>query len=190
VALPSGCSQQAFCKLARHSKAAPAPRVFKDERVTVTAVNNTHFPQRSMDRMPHRSLAYRFDTRARSIVFSGDTAFSDNIVKLAQDADVLVCEIMDESVHRQMLERARADAAAGQTESVARHVAETHSTPEDVARMASAARVHTVVLNYLLPGPATGAGSPEPTNSTSRVRIPIGLCLDLTRVRDPNRATN
>jgi ribonuclease BN (tRNA processing enzyme) len=177
VALPSGCSRQAFCKLARHSKAAPAPRVFKDERVTVTAVNNTHFPQRSMDRMPHRSLAYRFDTRARSIVFSGDTAFSDNIVKLAQDADVLVCEIMDESVHRQI-------------ESVARHVAETHSTPKDVARMASAARVHTVVLNYLLPGPATGAGSPEPTNSTSRVRIPIGLCLDLTRVRDPNRATN
>jgi ribonuclease BN (tRNA processing enzyme) len=140
-------------------------QVLKDERVTVTAVNNTHFPQRSMDRMPHRSIAHRFDTKERSIVFSGDTAYSENVAKLAQDADILVCEIMDESVHRQMLERARADAAAGQTESVSRHVAETHSTPEDVARMASAARVRTVVLNHLLPGPATPGGLAYPISA-------------------------
>lgn len=135
-------------------------QVFKDERVVVTAVDNTHFPQRSMNRMPHRSISMRFDTRGRSIVFSGDTAYSANLAKLALDADVLVCEVMDDSIHSQMLERARADAAAGQTESVSRHVAETHSTPEDVARMATAARVRTVVLNHLLPGatPAGGLG--------------------------------
>ena len=133
-------------------------QVYKDDRVSVSAVNNTHYPERSMARMPHRSIALRFDTRERSIVFSGDTAYSDNIVRLAKDADVFVCEIMDERVHAQMLERARVEAANGHTESVSRHVAETHSTPDDVARMASAARVHSVVLNHLLPGAATPGG--------------------------------
>jgi ribonuclease BN (tRNA processing enzyme) len=133
-------------------------QVLKDDRVTVSAINNTHYPQRSMDRMPHRSIALRFDTRQRSIVFSGDTAYSENIVKLAQDADMFVCEVMDQRVHTQMLELARAEAAKGHPESVARHVAETHSTPEDVARMASAARVRTVVLNHQLSGPSTPGG--------------------------------
>jgi ribonuclease BN (tRNA processing enzyme) len=127
-------------------------QVFKDERVTVTAIENTHFPARSTARMPHRALALRFDTRERSIVFSGDTAYSANIVKLAKGADLFVCEIMDDGIHTQMLERAKAAAAQGNTESIFRHIAETHSAPADVARMASEAGVHGVVLNHLLPG--------------------------------------
>jgi len=127
-------------------------QVFRDERVTVTAIENTHYPARSTAKMPHRALALRFDTKGRSIVFSGDTAYSANIVRLAKDADVFVCEIMDDGVHAQMLERARAASAEGNTESIFRHVAETHSPPGDVARMASEAHVRSVVLNHQLPG--------------------------------------
>jgi ribonuclease BN (tRNA processing enzyme) len=87
-------------------------------------------------------------------VFSGDTAYSANIVKLARGADVFVCEVLDHQLYEDNMTRARAAAAAGNENSIARHVAETHSTPADVGRMASEAGVGTVVLNHQLRGPA------------------------------------
>lgn len=128
--------------------AATPVEVFKDDKVTVTAVANTHYPARSLARMPDRSFALRFDTPHRSIVFSGDTAYSENVVTLARNADVFVCEVIDQRVIDQMRERAAAAAAAGNPINIFRHVAETHSSPSDVARMATEANVRTVVLNH------------------------------------------
>jgi ribonuclease BN (tRNA processing enzyme) len=129
-------------------------RVFADDRVIVTAVTNTHFPERAVARMQHRSLGFRFDTSTRSIAFSGDTAYSTNIVKLAHNADVFVCEVMAHSTYETMVKRAEEAAAKGNENSIARHVAETHSTPADVGRMAAEANVKTVVLNHQLRGNA------------------------------------
>jgi len=137
----------------RDLEASATPvEVFRDERVTVKAVENAHFPDRAKARMPYRSLAYRFDTPTRSIVFSGDTAPSPGLVALARDADLFVCEAMDVAQHARLAEQARQAIAAGNENSVARHVAETHSTTEDVGKMAAEARVKTVVLSHLLPG--------------------------------------
>jgi ribonuclease BN (tRNA processing enzyme) len=82
------------------------------------------------------------------------------VVTLAHGADLFVCEIIDLTVLEQMRERAKAAAAEGNTNSVYRHVAETHSSPSDVARMASEARVKTVVLNHLVAGPSAGLAYP------------------------------
>jgi ribonuclease BN (tRNA processing enzyme) len=137
--------------------AADTPvQVFKDERVAVTAIENTHYPPRSTASMLHRSLALRMDTKDRSITFAGDTTYSANVAKLARGADVLVCEVADASVLAQMEERSKAAAAAGNPNNVFRHVAETHSSPADVARMASEAGVKMVVLNHQLAGPSVG----------------------------------
>jgi len=130
-------------------------QVFKDDKVTVSSIENAHFPERSTARMPYRSLSYRFDTRERSIVFSGDTAFSEHLVELARDADIYVSEIMDQAIYDQMEKRAREETAKGNPENIWRHVAETHSTPADVGRTAREARVKTLVLNHLLPGTVT-----------------------------------
>ncbi|MEO8463738.1 MAG: MBL fold metallo-hydrolase [Gammaproteobacteria bacterium] len=134
-------------------------RVFADDRVIVLAATNTHFPERAVARMQHRSLGYRFETANRTIAFSGDTAYSENVVKLARGADVFVCEVMDHVVYLQQVERAKADAAARKTESIARHVSETHSPPADVGRMASEAKVKTVVLNHQLRGAPPSGGT-------------------------------
>ena len=131
-------------------------QVFKDDRVTVTAIENTHFPPRSKANMPHRSLALRMDTKDRSIVFAGDTAYSANVAKLARGADVLLCEIADAAALAQMEARAKAEAAAGNPNNVFRHVAETHASPADVGRMATEAAVKMVVLNHQLAGPSSG----------------------------------
>jgi ribonuclease BN (tRNA processing enzyme) len=129
-------------------------RVFADERIVVTSATNTHYPERFAARMRHRSLGYRFETGTRSICFSGDTAYSANVVKLARGADIFVCEVMDHRTYENNMARAREQAAAGNEENIFRHVAETHSTPTDVGRMAREAGVKTVVLNHQLRGSA------------------------------------
>src|SRR5688572_9022236 len=61
--------------------------VMADDNVRVTATVVDHPPV-----VP--AFAFRFDARDRSIVISGDTAPSDNLVKLALGADVLVHSVM------------------------------------------------------------------------------------------------
>src|SRR6266850_2322991 len=61
--------------------------VMQDERVKVTAALVDHPPV-----VP--AFAFRFDCPDRSIVFSGDTNKSDNLVRLAKGADLLVHEQM------------------------------------------------------------------------------------------------
>lgn len=127
--------------------------VFRDADLTVRAIENTHYPAESKRRTPQRSVALRFDARGRSIVFSGDTAYSANLVSLARSADVLVCEAMHVAATRASFdERVKAGAYADNPEGIWAHIVGTH-TPLDVAgRMAREAGVKTLVLNHIIPG--------------------------------------
>lgn len=142
----------------RDLAAAKVTEVYKDARVTVQAVENTHFPDRAKEKMAHRSFAYRFNAPDRSIVLSGDTAYSPGLVELARGANVFVCEAMTMAQQKALAGRQQ---GAGGGESINRHVLETHSTTEDVGRMAAEAKVKSVVLYHLLGVPAAGRGTPE-----------------------------
>jgi ribonuclease BN (tRNA processing enzyme) len=105
------------------------------------------------------SINLGFDMADRSIVFSGDTAYSPALVELARNADLFVCETIEMALYQRLLQQAeQEEAKTGNINSIPRHIVETHSTTEDVGRMAAAARVTTVVLSHLLPGsnPARG----------------------------------
>ena len=134
--------------------ATPEPtEVFRDERVTVSSVENTHYPESSKSRMPYRSLSYRFDCPERSIVFSGDTAYSANLVKLARGADVFVCEAIEVASMRKAFERMVAGGAyADNPEGVWDHIVSTHTSTADAGRMAAEAGVKLLVLSHLVPG--------------------------------------
>lgn len=134
--------------------ATAEPReVYRDERVTVTAVENTHFPDEAKRAFPYRSLSYRFDTATRSIVFSGDTAYSANLVRLARGADVFVCETIEVAAMRRAFERRVAQGAyADNPEGVWKHIVETHTTTVEAGRMAKEAGVGMLVLSHLAPG--------------------------------------
>jgi len=142
----------------RDLTAAKITEVFKDDRLTVLAVENTHFPERAKAKMDYRSFSYRFNTATRSIVFSGDTTYSENLIELARGADVFVCEVNGGA----NAQNAAAPAAAPNNngESIARHVRETHSTPEEVGKMAAAAKVKTVVLSHQVGGGRGGNDDP------------------------------
>ena len=127
--------------------------VYQDERVVVRSVENTHYPAESKQKMPYRSVSYRFDTRARAFVLSGDTAYSPALVALAKGAEILVCEAMDVPAMRKAFEGMVARGMyADNPEGVWRHIVATH-TPLDVAgRMAQEAGVRTLVLTHVIPG--------------------------------------
>jgi ribonuclease BN (tRNA processing enzyme) len=135
-----------------HDVSAPTvTEVFRDERVTVSAIENAHFPDRAKAKMPYRSFSYRFNTPGRSVVFSGDTAYSTNVIEIARGADVFVCEVRRNGA-TPTGQPANARGIDPNAESIARHVLETHSSPEDVGRMAAAAKVKTLVLSHLVGG--------------------------------------
>jgi len=112
--------------------------VTHDENVKVTAALVHHPPV-----VP--SFAYRFDASDRSIVISGDTAPSDNLIKLAQGADVLV----HDALYVPGVERlaARVPNATALKQSIMSH----HTTAEDAGRVAQAAGVKMLVLSHLVP---------------------------------------
>ena len=112
--------------------------VMQDENVKVTAALVNHPPV-----VP--AFAYRFDAANRSIVISGDTTPSDNLVSLAQGADVLV----HEALHVQGIDRlvAGVSNAATLEKSIMSH----HTTAEDAGRVAQRAGVKLLVLSHLVP---------------------------------------
>jgi ribonuclease BN (tRNA processing enzyme) len=109
--------------------------VLTDERVTVTAIKVNH------GMIP--SVAYRFATPDRQIVFSGDRGGADDIASFAHGADVLVHEVLHYEAMRQTFPSA--------PQVVFDHYRKDHTSPEDVGRVATEAGVRTVVLNHILP---------------------------------------
>lgn len=87
--------------------------------------------------------AYRFDTPDRSFVFSGDTRPSDSLIALARGADVLV--------HEAMLVEALNGLNDGNAPNLMDHLLHSHTTTEELGRVAAAAGVRTLVLSHLVP---------------------------------------
>jgi ribonuclease BN (tRNA processing enzyme) len=112
--------------------------VMRDEHVKVTSTLVDHPPV-----VP--AFGYRFDAADRSIVISGDTSPSDNLVKLAKGADVLVHSAMYPPAIDRLV--ARVPNATALKASILAH----QTSAEDAGRVAQAAGVKTLVLSHLVP---------------------------------------
>jgi ribonuclease BN (tRNA processing enzyme) len=123
-----------------HPRMSPVP-FHEDDRVCVSATLVQHAPV-------FPALAYRFDTDAGSVVFSGDTGPSENLVELARGADVLVHEVIDTEWVDQLLPPPRTP----EQEGLFRHLLGAHTAAAQVAAVACAAEVGTLVLSHLVPG--------------------------------------
>jgi ribonuclease BN (tRNA processing enzyme) len=135
-----------------HDVAAAGP-VYQDDKIRVTAVENTHFsvksgtPRTGQD----KSYAYRFDTPGRSIVFTGDTGPSEAVTKLAEGADVLVSEVIDEVATEKEIET-QFHMPPEAAKQLVFHMVHEHLAPEEVGKMAAQAHVGAVVLTHFAPG--------------------------------------
>ncbi|MEV0642462.1 MBL fold metallo-hydrolase [Streptomyces sp. NPDC050619] len=113
----------------------PPFTVMENDDVKVTAVLVPHgavFP----------AYAYRFDTDLGSVVFSGDTTPTPNIITLSRDVDVLV----HEALYPDGL------ATLGLPQALIDHILATHTDVSDLGRIAAEAGARTLVATHLSPG--------------------------------------
>ncbi|MER5754253.1 MBL fold metallo-hydrolase [Streptomyces sp. NPDC002088] len=124
---------------ATHTAPAMTPfTVMENDDVRVSAVLVPHgavFP----------AYAYRFDTDHGSVVFSGDTAPTTNVITLARGADVLV----HEALYPDGL------ASLGLSQSLIDHIKSSHTDVAELGSIAAEAEVGTLVATHLSPGQPT-----------------------------------
>ena len=111
-----------------------------DNGVTVTATLVNHAPV-------FPAFAYRFDTPDGSVVVSGDTSPSENLVRLAQNADILVHEVL----HKPTLEKL-VPPNVPDRDKVLAHVYDLHTASTEVGKVAQDANVSKLVLTHFVPG--------------------------------------
>ena len=87
------------------------------------------------------ALAYRFDTADGSVAFSGDTAVNDNLIALAQGADILVHQVADLSYLKRH----------GTDEAELDRMAALHTDVTQVGDVAERTRARELILTHYLP---------------------------------------
>ncbi len=114
------------------------------------------------------AFGFRFDAGQRSIVISGDTRPSANLIRFAQDADVLVHEAYV---------GARPPSGAGKWT-----IASYHTSAKEAGEVARKAKVKTLVLTHLIPDNATDRDFLDEARKEFSGKIMVGR--DLMRI-DP-----
>jgi ribonuclease Z len=96
------------------------------------------------------AYGYRFDYRGRSIVVSGDTAPTPNLVRAAQGADILIHEGLSPEMVGVMHDALEAAHKPRQAK-IFHDIPGYHTAPVDAAREANGAQVRLLVFTHLIP---------------------------------------
>lgn len=105
--------------------------VYRDSNVTVTAIPVQHDGWKS-------AYGYKFETRDRVIVISGDTRPTESIVRACQGCDILVHEVYS------------AEGFRGRSAEWQRYHAAAHTSTTELAELASRARPKLLLLYHQL----------------------------------------
>lgn len=98
------------------------------------------------------AVGYRFDYEGRSVVISGDTAYSENLITTAKGADLLIHEAQaNHMVEKMQTAAAKADNA--RLAKILGDIPNYHTSPEEAARAANEAGASELVLTHLTPAP-------------------------------------
>ena len=106
------------------------PKALRVNEIEKTEIQFEDFILRSAHTLhTENSLAYRIESEGKSLVYTGDTDYSESLVELAEDADILLieCSVPDDSK------------------------VEGHLSPSGVARIASESGAKKIILTHLYP---------------------------------------
>jgi ribonuclease Z len=152
-------AQDRLYRTAHHGKGVAEPRtkglaalpfaqpgiVYNEDGLVVTAFSVAHEPVTA-------AVGYRFDYKGRSVVISGDTAYSTSLVAAAKGADLLAHEAQANAMVAKI---GVAAGAAGNVrfQKIMSDIPSYHTSPADAARAATEAGVRALVLTHLTPAP-------------------------------------
>lgn len=134
-----------------HDEGKPDPRGLLDVTdIEEGIVLDTPAVKVTAMRVPHPpvidNFAYRFETRHGVIVFSSDTIYHLPLAEFAKGADILLHEAMYEPGVDKLAAR------VPNAVKLKQHLMGSHSTTDEVGRIAAIARPRLLVLNHLVPG--------------------------------------
>ena len=113
--------------------------VLKTDDFTITAFRTPHPPITD-------NFAYKFTTPDGVVVFSSDTEYNPKLAEFAKGADVLVHEALYAPFVDKLVARVKNGATLG------KHLLASHTTAQDVGKIAAAANVKLLVLSHLVSG--------------------------------------
>jgi ribonuclease Z len=92
------------------------------------------------------ALGYRVDFAGHSVTLSGDTRYSENLIRFAQGTDLLIHEVIDPEMFRAQAPLLNAEQAS----SVIAH----HTTPEQAGAIFTQVKPKLAVYSHIVPGDA------------------------------------
>ena len=93
------------------------------------------------------ALGYRIDFAGHSVVVSGDTRYSENLVRFSEGADVLIHEVIDPDTFRLKNPAASSERVQG----IVAH----HTTPEQAGKVFARVKPKLAVYSHIVPGDTT-----------------------------------
>jgi ribonuclease Z len=133
-----------------HHREPPPVRVTEVEEGKILEVGGVTVSAFVVDHGPVKpALGYRFDGGGRSVVVSGDTRPSENLMRWSRGVDCLIHECCE------MAKTSWYPGCGWLTiEDKIRDLASYHTQPDDIGRVAAGASAKSLVLSHLMPGSA------------------------------------
>ena len=122
------------------------------------------------------AFGFRVDYAGRSVVLSGDTRFSENLIRSATGADVVIHDVASPEAYR-AIARARGLSSA-QEQSILEH----HITPEQAGEVFARVKPKLAVYSHLIPANAAAADLIAPTRTTYSGPLEVGEDLMVIEV--------
>ena len=139
--------------------------VYEKNGVKVTAFEVDHKPIKP-------AFGYRIDYGGRSVVLSGDTRSSENLIKYAQGVDLLIHEVVSPIAYT------RTTVSKERAETVTAH----HTTPEQAGQIFSRVKPKLAVYSHIVPPSATLQDLIPPTRKTYSGPLELGEDLMVIEV--------
>lgn len=141
--------------------------IFEKNGVKVTAFLVDHRPIAP-------AFGYRIDMGKRSVVLSGDTRYSENLIKFAASADLLIHEVAS----------AEGMKKSGQSEERQRSVVAHHTTAERAGELFSKVKPRLAVYSHIVPPFSDENSLISETRSTYAGSLEVGEDLIVIEVGD------
>ena len=131
-----------------HSVEVPergATVIYDEDGLKISAFAVPHPPIRP-------AYGYRFDYKGRSVVISGDTNKSDNLVRASQNVDVLIHEVLQRGMVT-MLSEVLTESNQPDLGQIIKDTLDYHTSPTEAAEIANQANADMLVFTHYVPVP-------------------------------------
>ncbi len=119
--------------------------VFNQDGLKITAFDVSHEPVEP-------AVGYCIEYKGKKVVISGDTKKDDLLTEMANGADLLIHEVMLNSLLQKMSDRIKEDGQSRNAQILV-DIQDYHTTPSEVAEVATEANVKKLVLHHFAPAP-------------------------------------